>query len=83
MKTSSEFGYKCVCLNARAIINKRNELNIMVEDIAPHIIGITKSWATIDISDVELRIRGYVMFRKDEIRSRVGGIILYINASSL
>ena len=30
---------KCVCLNARSIINKKNELNIMVDDIKPHIIG--------------------------------------------
>ena len=25
---------KCVCLNARSIINKKNELNIMVEEIS-------------------------------------------------
>ena len=34
-KTRSEAGYKCVCLNARSIVNKKNELNIMVEDIDP------------------------------------------------
>ena len=28
---------KCVCLNARSIINKKNELNITVDDIKPHI----------------------------------------------
>ena len=39
-KNISEAGYKCVCLNARSIINKNTELNIMVEDIDPHIIGI-------------------------------------------
>ena len=27
---------KCVCLNARSIINKKDELNIMVDDIKPH-----------------------------------------------
>ena len=41
-KNISETGYRCVCLNARSIVNKKNELNIMVEDIAPHIIGITE-----------------------------------------
>ena len=46
-----EAGYKCVCLNARSIVNKKKELNIMVEDIDPHIIVITKSWANIDITD--------------------------------
>ena len=46
LESPTEFGYKCVCLNVRSIVNKRNELNIMVEDIDPHIIGITESWAT-------------------------------------
>ena len=50
----SETGYRCVCLNARSIVNKKNELNNMVEDIDPHIIGITESWANIDITDFEL-----------------------------
>ena len=57
----------CVCLNARSIINKKNELNIMVDDIKPHIIGITESWAHSDITDAELGLEGYVMFRKDRI----------------
>ena len=43
----SEAGYKFMCLNASSIVNvnKDNELNILVEDIDPHIIGITESWA--------------------------------------
>ena len=31
----------------------------MVEDIDPHIIGITESWANKDISDAELGLTGY------------------------
>ena len=69
---------KCVCLNARSIINKKNELNIMVDDIKPHIIGITESWANNDITDAELGLEGYVMFRKDRIARREGGVLLYI-----
>ena len=38
----------------------------MVEDIYPHIIGITESWATINISDVESGMTGYAMFQKDK-----------------
>ena len=41
LENFTEFDYKCICLNARSIVNKRNDLNIMVEDINPHIIGIT------------------------------------------
>ena len=36
-------------INARSIVNKKNELNIMVEDIDPQIIGITESWANTDM----------------------------------
>ena len=56
-----------MCLNARSIINKKSELNIMVDDIKPHIIGITESWANNDITDAELGLEGYGMFRKDRI----------------
>ena len=61
---------KCVCLNASSIINKKNELNIMVDDIQPHIIGIPESWAHNDITDAELGLEGYVMFRKERIGKR-------------
>ena len=77
----SEKGYICVCLNARSIVNKKNELNIMGEDIDPHMIGITESWANTDISDAELGLTGYVMFRKDRIGRRGGGVILYVKES--
>ena len=69
---------KCVCLNARSIINKKTELNIMVVDIKPHIIGITESWANNDITNAELGLEGYVMFRKDRIGRKGGGVLLYI-----
>ena len=75
---TSESGIKCVCLNARSIINKKNELNIILHDIKPHIIGITESWANNDVTDAELGLEGYVMFRKDRIGRRGGGVLLYI-----
>ena len=81
LESPTEFAYKCVCLNARSIVNKRNELNNMVEDIDPHIICITESWATPNISEAELGMTGYVMFRKDKLGRRGGGVILYIKES--
>ena len=49
---------KCVCLNARSIVNKKSELDIMVADIDPHIIGITESRANKYIVDAELALTG-------------------------
>ena len=80
-KNISEAGHRCVCLNARSIVNKINELNIMVEDIDPHIIDITELWANTDITDAELGLTGYVMFRRDRIGRRGGGVILYVKES--
>ena len=74
-------GYRCVCLNARSIVNKKNELNIMVEDTDSHIIGITESWANTDITDAELGLTGYVVFRRDRIERRGGGVIIYVKES--
>ena len=50
----------------------------MVEDIKPHIIGITESRANNDITDAELGLEGYAMFRKDRMGRRGGGVLLYI-----
>ena len=74
---TSKAEIKCVCLNARSIINKKNELDIMVDEINP--IGITESWANNDTTDAELGLEGYVMFRKDGMGRRGGGrVLLYI-----
>ena len=53
----------------------------MVKNIDLHIIGITESWATPDISDAELGMTGYVLFMKDRLGKRGGGVILYIKES--
>ena len=76
---TSKAELKCVCLNARSIINKKNELDnvIMVDEIKPHSIGTTESWANNDITDAESGLEGYVMFRKDRMGRRGGGGLLY------
>ena len=50
----------------------------MVDDIKHHIIGITESWENNDITDAELGLECYVMFRKDRMGKRGGGVLLYI-----
>ena len=50
----------------------------MVDDINTDIIGITESWANNDTTEAELGLEGYVMFRKDRMGRRGGGVLLYI-----
>ena len=59
----------------------KSELDIMVADIDPRVIGMTESWANKDIVDAELALTGYVMFGKDRGERREGGVILYIKKS--
>ena len=44
-------------------------------------VEVTESWANIDITYAELGLTGYVMFRKDRIGRRGGGVILYVKES--
>ena len=48
----------------------------MVDEIKPHSIGITESWANNDITHAELGLEGYIMFRKDRMGRRGGGVLL-------
>ena len=50
----------------------------MVDDTKPHIIVIIEPWANNDITDAELGLEGYVMFRKDRIGRRGGGVLQHI-----
>ena len=49
-----------------------------------HIVSITESWATANVTDAELSIAGYSMIRKDrssDKNSKGGGVILYVKDS--
>ena len=49
----------------------------MVDHSYLHIIGITEYWANKDITDAGLGMEVYVMFRKDSMGRRGGGVLLY------
>ena len=51
----------------------------MVDELKPHIIGITESWVNNDNTDAQLGLECYVMFRKGRMGRRGRGVLLYIN----
>ena len=53
-------------------MEKRIELESYVKLHGYTIIAITESWTTPDISDSELGLDGFVLFRKDRSEIRVG-----------
>ena len=63
--------------------DKRTELELYVDKEKLDVIDITESWAKKSIEDSELKLDGYIMFRKDRKinswRKRTwGGVLLYI-----
>ena len=68
---------KARLINARSIINKKQELESTIYEEKPHIVFITESWADEKHSTAELNIDGYDCIRKDRSR-RGGGCLMYI-----
>ena len=62
--------------------NKRNELLYMlILERKYDIVGLSETRANVNISDSELNIPGYSLYRKDrnnKFKSK-GGVVLYIN----
>jgi len=70
-----------ISLNARSIVNKMDELKLLVKDQEPDIICIVETWLTEDVFDSEINLENYQFVRRDrknELKSKGGGIIVYI-----
>jgi hypothetical protein len=83
-RNEGDVALKCFYVNARSIINKREELEVYIIEEEPDVVGITETWAQENIGDAELCIQGYTMFRRDRtvgIKQRGGGVLLYIKDS--
>jgi hypothetical protein len=64
-------------------MNKRREVEVIIEMYKPKIIGIVESWCNSSILDSEVSFEGFNLFRKDKIGSNGvgGGALLYIHKS--
>ena len=74
---------KCLYSNFRSIMScgKREELNSLIIEHNIAIVAVTESWTHEGISDAEINLNGFNMFRKDrDIKgfNGGGGLILYI-----
>ena len=72
---------RCLYTNASCIMNKRSELQLLIDDMNPDIIGITESWCGSSVLDSEVAIKGYNLFRKDKPTRTAtgGGLLLYFH----
>jgi exonuclease III len=71
----------CVYFNARSIVNKADDLELLITLENPDIVGISETWLTQNISINEYNFQGYTLFRadrNDQFKTRGGGAALYI-----
>ena len=66
-----------IYFNALRLVAKFDQLCLVVSAQKPDIVAIVESWLCPDISDNEICIAGYNVFRKDRNRHG-GGVLLYI-----
>ena len=71
---------KIMYFNARSLLPKLDELMVLAEDSNPDVIYITETWLSGEISDNELSIVGYLLYRRDRDRHG-GGVLLYVRES--
>ena len=69
-----------VYYNARSLLPKIDELRAITETESPDVICIVETWLSNDISDNELVIPDYQIFRRDRDRHG-GGVLMYVHFS--
>ena len=79
--TDSEYSLSCMLTNIQSIRNKVAEFQQLIHQHKPVIIGVTESWCDSTISDIEISLAGYSLFRKDRPVGMGGGVLLYFHHS--
>ncbi len=72
-------GIKILHLNARSLVNKINEMRIICNKSIPDLLCISESWLNSGHEDIEFRITGYDLYRKDRMFANGGGVCLSRN----
>ena len=74
-------GISCKFLNARSIVNKREDLQALLESEQLDVLAVAETFLDDDILDSELVDNSYVVFRRD--RNRHGGGVMLLLRNNL
>jgi hypothetical protein len=75
-----ESGLRCMFTNIRSIMNnnKLDELRHELVEKQVDVLGIAESWTHPEVTDAEISLAGYDLFRRDRGNGRGGGVLLYV-----
>ena len=65
--------------NVNHIMNKLDEIYLLVRNFNPGILAITETWLDSNIPDSAINIDGYTVFRKDRSSMTGGGVLFYVD----
>nr|VZI22675.1 unnamed protein product [Spirometra erinaceieuropaei] len=79
--TGNSAGAKLRCLytNAQSLISKLDELKLCLVELSPDVLAVTETWLSGNISDNEVALPGYQIYRRDREHRQGGGIVVYVN----
>ena len=66
-------------LNARSLVNKVNELEILKENYRADLLFVTETWLTDSVPDEVVNVTGLNLVRRDRSCGRGGGVAIYVN----
>uniref|UniRef100_A0A0X3PTK8 Reverse transcriptase domain-containing protein n=1 Tax=Schistocephalus solidus TaxID=70667 RepID=A0A0X3PTK8_SCHSO len=69
---------KMMYTNVQSLLNKMDEIKLVVDHLQPDFIALTETWLNEQIADTEVRIDGFQLIRMDRNGRRGGGIAMFI-----
>ena len=75
----SNLYFRLLFLNSRSVLSKLDELIALCSVYDYHIVCVVESWLGEDVSNAELYIPGYDIFRNDRDRHG-GGILIFVKS---
>ena len=64
--------------NIRSLVKNFDEFELFLNVLKPDIFCLSETWLNEDISDFEVRIKDYKLFRNDRKGRRGGGVAIYV-----
>ena len=73
-------GLKFIHQNIRRLRKKLNELRVFItQSPRIHIIALTETWLNSSISDAEVSLPGFTLFRRDRLVRKGGGVAVFVS----
>lgn len=68
-------------LNSQGFCNKKDDIIKLVNDTRPNVLCLAETHTHAEITEHELKIKGYKTFRCDTKNKRTGGLLLYVKSN--